>query len=282
MTPGASHLSRQLEGQVAFITGAASGIGRGIAEVLRSRGASLVIVDIDGDAASRAAAEIAGNSGAAMGLPGDVTDPSTLATAVDTALERFGGIDICVANAGVIGGPGFSERRDYSDADWDATQAVNLRGVVNTNDAVRGQMAERGRGRIINIASHGGRAPRADGSELGTIQVPYGVSKAGVIQWTMHLALQIAKQGITVNAVCPGTLWTPMWERIAVMRSQQQARYLGMEPKDIFERQIKSTIPLGRSQTPTDIGNAVAFFASDDARIITGQALNVNGGATMN
>lgn len=275
-------LSRQLEGQVAFITGAASGIGRGIAEVLHSRGASLIIMDIDGDAASQAAAEIAGNGGAAMGLSGDVTDSSTLTIAVDTALDRFGAIDICVANAGVIGGPGFSDRRDYSDADWDATQAVNLRGVVNTNDAVRGHMAERGGGRIINIASHGGRAPRGDGSELGSIQVPYGVSKAGVIQWTMHLALQIAIHGITVNAVCPGTLWTPMWERIGVMRSQQQPRYRGMDSKEIFNRLIKSAVPLGRPQTPTDIGNAVAFLASDDARIITGQALNVNGGATMN
>ncbi len=282
MTADRAILSRQLEGQVALITGAASGIGRGIAEVLHSRGASLVIVDIDGDAARQAAAEIAGNGGAAMGLSGDVTDPSTLATAVDTALERFGEIDICIANAGVIGGPGFSDRRDYSDADWDATQAVNLRGVVNTNDAVRPHMAERGSGRIINIASHGGRAPRGDGSELGSIQVPYGVSKAGVIQWTMHLALQIAKHGITVNAVCPGTLWTPMWQRIAVMRSQQQARYLGMDSKEIFDRQIQGSVPLGRPQTPTDIGNAVAFLASDDARIITGQALNVNGGATMN
>jgi NAD(P)-dependent dehydrogenase (short-subunit alcohol dehydrogenase family) len=282
MTTAGPHLSRQLEGQVVFITGAASGIGRGIAEVLHSRGASLVIVDIDGDAAAQAASEIAGNSGAALGLAGDVTDSSTLTSAVDAALSRFGEIDICVANAGVIGGPGFTERRDYSDIDWDATQAVNLRGVVNTNDAVRGHMAERGRGRIINIASHGGRAPRGDGSELGTIQVPYGVSKAGVIQWTMHLALQIAKHGITVNAVCPGTLWTPMWERIAIMRSQQQTRYLGMDSKDIFDEQIKGTVPLGRPQTPIDIGNAVAFFASDDARIITGQALNVNGGATMN
>ncbi len=282
MTTAGPHLSRQLEGKVAFLTGAASGIGRGIAEVLYSRGASLVIVDIDGDAASKTAGEIAGDSGAALGLGGDVTDIGTLSAAVDSALERFGEVDICVANAGVIGGPGFTERRDYDDSDWDATQSVNLRGVVNTNDAVRGHMAERGSGRIINIASHGGRAPRGEGSELGTIQVPYGVSKAGVIQWSMHLALQVAQHGITVNAVCPGTLWTPMWERIAIMRSQQQARYLGMDAKEIFEKQIKSGVPLGRPQTPTDIGNAVAFLASNDARIITGQALNVNGGATMN
>jgi NAD(P)-dependent dehydrogenase (short-subunit alcohol dehydrogenase family) len=275
-------LSRQLEGNVAFVTGGASGIGRGIAEVLHSRGASLAIADVDGDAAERVAAEISGDGAAAIGLAANVTDRATLDAAVSKALERFGEIGICVANAGVIGGPGFTERRDYNDDDWEATHRVNLRGIVNTNDAVRGHMAERGSGRIINIASHGGRAPRGDAGGLGSVQVPYGVSKAGVIQWTMHLALQVARHGITANAVCPGTLWTPMWERIAKMRSRHQEIYKGMEPKDIFEAQVAGTIPLGRPQTPKDIGNAVAFLVSDDARIITGQALNVNGGAMMN
>ncbi|NQW16576.1 MAG: SDR family oxidoreductase [Chloroflexi bacterium] len=282
MSGAGAVVSRQLEGRVALVTGAASGIGRGIAEVLHSRGASLVLVDINKQAAESAANEIAGEGSAAIGLFADVTDPSTLASAVDSALERFGEIDICVANAGVIGGPGFTERRDYNDDDWDATHSVNVRGVVNTNDAVRPHMIEKGRGRIINIASHGGRTPRGADGGIGSVQVPYGVSKAGVIQWTMHLALQIAKHGVTVNVVCPGTLWTPMWERIAQMRSLYDSRYEGMEPNDIFDAQIKGSIPLGRPQTPTDIGDAVAFFASDDARVITGQALNVNGGAIMN
>lgn len=282
MSGAGAVLSQQLEGRVAIVTGGASGIGRGICEVLAARGALVVIADIDGAAAEAAAKELTADGGHAAGFAADVTDRASLDDVVEQVTGEHGQIDICVANAGVIGGAGFTERRDYTDDDWDATQAVNLRGVVNTNDAVKPHMIERGAGRIINIASHSGRAPRGAPGGLGDIQVPYSVSKAGVIQWTMHLALHLGQHGITVNAVCPGTLWTPMWQRIAEMRRQFDESVAGLTSKEIFDQRIADNMPLGRAQTPQDIGNAVAFLASDDARVITGQALNVNGGAMMN
>ena len=282
MSGAGAVLSQQLRGKVAIVTGGASGIGRGICTVLAARGAIIAVIDLDGEAAGVTAEEISADGSRAAHFEADVTDRASLDDAAAQVGDLYGHIDICVANAGVIAGPGFTERRDYTDEDWDATQSVNLRGVVNTNDAVKAHMIERGAGRIINIASHSGRAPRGAPGTLGAIQVPYSVSKAGVIQWTMHLALQLGQHGITVNAVCPGTLWTPMWERIANMRKRFDESVRDLSPREIFDRQIARNVPLGRPQTPEDIGSAVAFLASDDARVITGQALNVNGGATMN
>ncbi len=284
MSGAGAYLSQQLAGRVAIVTGGASGIGKGICRVLAARGALVAVVDLDGEAAGVTAEEISagGSRPDTRHFQADVTDRASLDEVVERLIGSYGHIDICVANAGVIGGPGFTERRDYTDDDWDATQSVNLRGVVNTNDAVKAHMIERGAGRIINIASHSGRAPRGGPGTLGDIQIPYSVSKAGVIQWTMHLALHLGQHGITANAVCPGTLWTPMWERIANMRRRHDESVRDLSPKEIFDRQIALNVPLGRPQTPEDIGNAVAFLASDDARVITGQALNVNGGAMMN
>ncbi|HCV28005.1 MAG TPA: hypothetical protein DGB32_06735 [Dehalococcoidia bacterium] len=146
-------------------------------------------------------------------------------------------------------------------------------------------MQERGSGRIVNIASHGGRKPRgmATGRTLG---FPYSVSKAGVIQWTHGLAIELAPFNITVNAVCPGELWTHMIRGIYTNRRNltiDHSRDLsGGGISGDFALAMQNTVPLGRGQTPRDIGNAVAFLASDDAAEITGQALNVNGGARMN
>ena len=282
MSGAGAVLSRQLAGRVAIVTGGASGIGKGICRVLAARGAMVAVVDLDGEAAGATAEEISAGEARAAHFPADVTDRASLDDVVGQVVDLYGHIDICVANAGVIAGAGFTERRDYTDDDWDATQSINLRGVVSTNDAVKAHMIERGAGRIINIASHAGRAPRGAPGSLGDSLVPYSVSKAGVIQWTMHLALQLGQHGITANAVCPGTLWTPMWERIANMRKRFDESVSDLSPREIFDRHIALNVPLGRPQTPEDIGNAVAFLAADDARVITGQALNVNGGAMMN
>jgi NAD(P)-dependent dehydrogenase (short-subunit alcohol dehydrogenase family) len=117
---------------------------------------------------------------------------------------------------------------------------------------------------------------------LGNVQAPYSVSKAAVIQWTHLLAIELAPNNITVNAVCPGTLWTPMWEAIAENRKTADPELAEFSGREVFEQSIRDRMPMGREQTPRDIGKAVAFLASDDASEITGQALNVNGGAVMN
>ncbi|MXX94054.1 MAG: SDR family oxidoreductase [Chloroflexi bacterium] len=279
----AASTSQQLDGRSALVTGGGRGIGRGISMILASRGAEVCVSDIDPANAEQVAAEINEGGGQAFATGGDVTDIDSISEVAQTAIDTFGKLDICVPNAGVIGGPGFMSRKDYIDADWDMTWDVNVRGVVNTADAVAEHMKKRMYGKIVIIASHGGRQPRGvPDVGRGSAQGPYMVSKAAAIQWTHWLAMSLGQFNINVNAVCPGRLWTPMWQAIAQNHKELNPDLADMDPREIFEMQIKGTMPLGREQTPEDIGKAVAFLASDDASEITGQALNVNGGAIMN
>lgn len=276
-------MSEQLAGKVAVVTGGGRGIGRGIALVLASRGATVAVSDLDHAAAARVAAEIEAAGGKASASTVNVTDPASIHSWTDAVITGMGQIDICVPNAGVIGAYGFADRKDYNRDDWDLTWSVNVQGMVNTADAVMPHMKSRRYGKIINIASHGGRKPRGvQDPGRGTIQAPYSVSKAAAIQWTHVLAIELGQFNINVNAVCPGRLWTPMWEAIALNHRALNPGASGLSAREIFDRNIKATMPLGREQTPEDIGKAVAFLASEDAAQITGQALNVNGGAIMN
>ncbi len=279
--PG-THMKDQLAGKVAIVTGAGRGIGRGIALVLASRGATVSVSDIDEQAAASVASEISDLGASSSSARVDVTDTGSIAAWVSQAIAEHGAIDICVPNAGVIGAAGFTERKDYSADDWSLTWGINVQGMVNTADAIAPHMKERRSGKIVNIASHGGRAPRGVAEPgRGTVQIPYGVSKAAAIQYTHHLAIELGQFNINVNAVCPGRLWTPMWESIAKNHAALSTDAKGLTPREIFDLNIKASMPLGREQTPEDIGKAVAFLASDDASEITGQALNVNGGAIM-
>ena len=274
---------QQLGGKSALVTGGGRGIGRGISMILASRGAEVCVSDIDADSAEQVAAEINEGGGNAFAAGGNVTDIDSISEVAQNAVDTFGKLDVCVPNAGVIGGPGFISRRDYIDEDWEMTWGVNVRGVVNTADAVSDHMIERRYGKIVIIASHGGREPRGVPDEgRGSAQGPYMVSKAAAIQWTHWLAMNLGRYNINVNAVCPGRLWTPMWQAIAENHKALNPDLAHVSIREIFEMQIKGTMPLGREQTPEDVGKAVAFLASDDASEITGQALNVNGGAIMN
>ncbi len=275
-------LSQQLSGKSAFVTGGGRGIGRGIALVLAERGAEVFVTDLDAEVAAAVAAEARDAGVRSDSAACDVTDAASTAKAASQAIQELGKLDICVANAGVIAAPDFLERDHYTDDDWDATFEVNIKGIVNTADAVSEHMQERRQGRIINIASHGGRQPRGPTLGLGETIVPYWVSKAGAIQWTHQLAQQMAQYNVTVNAVCPGALWTPMWEKIAASLKVLSPELAGKTAREVFDAAVDMRQPIPRPQTPEDIGRAVAFLASDDASEITGQALNVNGGAIMN
>ena len=270
----------QLETRVALVTGAAQGIGRGIALVLASRGAVVAVSDVNRDGARAVAREVEAAGGRAFPTGGDVTDAGSMLAVASEMVEREGRIDICVANAGVVGSEGYEDRKAHTLDDWDLTFEVNVKGLVNTIDAVVPQMKARRSGKIVTIASHAGRTPRGS-SQDHTASVPYSVSKAAAIQLTHWLAVHLAPYDINVNAVCPGTLWTPMWERIARSRRLDDTALQDLSPREVFDWFIESRVPLGRPQTPEDIGNAVAFLVSDDASEITGQALNVNGGAVM-
>jgi NAD(P)-dependent dehydrogenase (short-subunit alcohol dehydrogenase family) len=273
-------LSGQLAGKIAFVTGAGRGIGRGIALVLAERGAAVCVSDISSGDCESVAGEIRQTGGKALAAPADVTDPTSVANAAKTTIKRLGRVDIAVCNAGVIGARGFETRDRYNEDDWDATYNVNVRGLVHTADAVAPHMKERRYGKIINIASQGGRAPRGVRLVANTI-TPYLVSKAAAIQWTHALAIELGPYNINVNCVCPGLLWTPMFEKIAQQNIAADPSLKGKTPKEVFDMGVKARVPLGRPQTPLDVGRAVAFLVSDDASEITGQALNVNGGAVM-
>ena len=277
----AHRLSRQLAGKSAFVTGGGRGIGRGIALVLAERGADVFVTDLDGDSAAKVDAEVSATGRKSGSTPSNVTDKASIAEAAQKAVSELGKIDICVANAGVLGSPGLENRDHYVEEDWEVTYQVNVKGLANTADAVWEHMCERRQGRIVNIASQGGRAPRGPRLGIGEPLVPYWVSKSAAIQWTHMLAQQLGPFNITVNAVCPGTLWTPMWEKIALSVRGSNPDFADTDPYEIFMDSVKARQPLPRPQTPEDIGRAVAFFASDDASEINGQALNVNGGGIM-
>ena len=264
-----------LTDRVVIVTGAGRGIGRGIAMVMARCGAAVVVADLNHDDASGVAAEIAGMGRESMALRVDVTDQDEVDALAASVIERFGRIDALVNNAGIIAAPGWEDREQPSEEDWDMLYEVNVKGVARVTEAVLPHMRERRYGKIVNIASIAGRI----GS---TTSGPYSVSKASVINYTQFTALSQAPYGINANAVCPGLLWTPLWRRIAVRHGVHRDEDKGMTAREVFDKYVQERIPLGREQTPEDIGNAVAFLASDAARNITGQALNVSGGSHIN
>ena len=265
----------QLEDRIALVTGGARGLGKGIAHVLAERGAEVAVCDINMDGAQQTAEEIENIGRKAKAYMVDVTSQDQLREIVEAALFDFGRIDILVNAAGVIGAPGFEDTTTSREEDWDLTFDVNVKGTALTSDAVSPHMKGRRFGKIVNIASHAGRGGGGGGGA-------YGASKAAVIHLTQSYAMDLAPFNINVNVVCPGTIWTPMWERIAVRAKRNNPEQRHLTPREIFDDAILERCPLGREQTPEDIGKAVAFFASDDAMNITGQSLNVNGGTRMN
>lgn len=262
----------RLDGKVAIVTGGGRGIGRGIAQVLVREGAAVVIADIDIANAERTADELRAEGRQALAVRVDVTDPASADAGVKAALAVFGRIDILVNNAGVVGehvGGG-----SITLEDWDRCYEVNVKGTWIMSRAVVELFKAQGGGKIVNIASIAGRRG-------GAGLAHYSASKAAVINLTQSLARDLGRHNITVNAVCPGLLWTDMWRHLEA-RIGRDARPEVVEQRRIFERYIAERCPLGREQTPEDVGYAVAFFASDEARNITGQALNVDGGIEMN
>jgi NAD(P)-dependent dehydrogenase (short-subunit alcohol dehydrogenase family) len=267
----------RLEGRVALVTGGARGIGAGIARCLAADGASIGIVDIDRVEAEKTAASLGGG---ALGLEADVSQEAEIAKATDRVVREFGGLDILVNNAGAasgredisqFGGSGFE---NHTQEAWDSVVANNLRTTFAGSKAGIPHLKASGGGSIINIASIAGLMPSPD--------LPsYGAAKAGVIHLTRTLALELAPHDIRVNAICPGFLWTRAWEVVAALTKLNRPELADVELHDIFLAAVKTGVPLGREQTPEDIGKLTAFLASEDARNITGQEIKVDGGITL-
>jgi meso-butanediol dehydrogenase / (S,S)-butanediol dehydrogenase / diacetyl reductase len=248
-------VSASLDGKVALVTGGASGIGAGIARVLAAAGARVAVGDLDADGASAAGG---------LGVRLDVTDRSSVDEAVTRVEQELGPVDVLVNNAGVSSVTPFVE---ISDADWDRLMAVNLRGVLVVSQRVLPSMLERRSGRIINISSMAGKEGLPNLAH-------YCATKFGVIGLTQSLAKEVADRDVTVNAVCPGVVRTPLWDDPGTGILRQLDGENGWQA-------FVSGIPLGRPQSAEDIGHACAYLASGAAANITGEALNVSGGQQM-
>jgi 2-hydroxycyclohexanecarboxyl-CoA dehydrogenase len=244
-----------LDGSVALVTGAARGIGAAIAHRLADAGATVVVADLDGDAAASTAGTLAGK---AIGLAIDVSSSASVASALARVRAEVGPPDILVNNAGIDVIKPFV---DSTEDEWDRIIAVNLKGPINCSRAVLDAMIERKSGRIVNIASDAGRVGSSG-------EAVYSATKGGVIAFTKTLAREAARHGITVNCVCPGPTETALLGQVA---EYSQKLYEG----------LSRAIPLGRTAQPDDIAPAVAFLASPEAGYITGQTLSVSGGLTM-
>jgi meso-butanediol dehydrogenase/(S,S)-butanediol dehydrogenase/diacetyl reductase len=261
----------ELNDRVAIVTGGGRGIGRGIVLALADAGAAVAIGDVDLESAEATAKDVSTRGRRSLVVPMDVTDPDSVREAVERIRAELGAIDILVNNAGVV--------QDHvgaavTEEDFDRCYQVNLKGIWNATRAVLEHFRQGSGGRIVNIASIAGR--KGDNP-----LTPYSASKAAAISLTQSLAAELGPEGINVNAVCPGLLWTPMWEKLeGIFRRSDDPELVG--ERAAFDGFIQSACPLRREQTPEDIGHAVVFLVSDGARNITGQALNVDGGIEMN
>lgn len=251
----------KLKNKVAIVTGAAGGIGRAIAQRYTREGARVVVADIDAEAAEKVAKEI-GNG--AIALRFDCTSQHSIDELVDSVVKKAGGIDILVNNAGVIS---IAPLEDVSREEFARVFAVNVEGLLFTLQAVAAQMVRRGRGgKIINMASNASRR----GEELAVV---YCASKAAVMSITQSAALRLIKERINVNAIAPGEIDTPMWDKI----DREFGRYSGLQPGET-KRTITQTIPYGRMGKPEDLVGVAVFLASDDSDYVVGQTYDVNGG----
>ncbi len=263
----------RLQGKVAVVTGGGSGIGEGIAMCMAREGADVAIPDIQEGNAQHVAREVEKLGRKALAMRCDVTRTADVQASLDRVRAALGRIDVLVNNAGMASAPGMPFTNN-SEEDWDRTYAVNLKSVFLCCKAIAPHFIERRSGRIINIASIAG--PLA-----ALTMPPYSVAKGGVITFTRVIAKELAPYGITVNAICPGVLWTAFWEGLAKYIADTNPAFKGMSPRQVFDKRVSDVIPMKREQTPEDIGWAAVFLASDQARNITGQALNVDGGSVM-
>lgn len=251
----------RLDGKVALVTGASSGLGRAAALRFVREGARVVLGDLDSAGGAQTLAELSPELRPnAFFQTLDVSREEDCQAAVDAAVQRWGQLDIALANAG-IGAPGFLAV--LSRADWDRVLAVNLTGVFLTTRCAFRAMRAKG-GSLLVMSSVAG----LEGTpSLGA----YGASKAGVLQLMKTLALEGARFGIRANAICPAWTDTPMVDAFI--------KTMGLTPEAGRERLLKD-IPLGRLATPSDVANACLYLASDEASFITGITLPVDGGHT--
>lgn len=247
----------EMTGRVALVTGAGQGMGRAVAVMLAERGARIAVNDVNPEAAAAAVSELRTAGAEAIAVPGDVTDAAAVREMVAAPVAAWGGLHILVNNAGVLRP---TKVADIPEAEWDWVIAVNLKGTFLCSQAALPAMRAAGWGRIINFSSTAGKNVSTVGG------AHYTAAKAGILGFTRHLAKEVAADGITVNAVCPGLIDTEM-----VRATIDDARV------EAYAR----SFPIPRLGRPEEVADLVVFLASDRAAYITGASLDINGGDLM-
>jgi 3-oxoacyl-[acyl-carrier protein] reductase len=250
----------RLKDKVAIVTGGGVGIGRAYCHGLAREGAKVVVADIQEAEAKKVAGEIQQRGGEAFAVPVDVTSTEKTRAMADAALEKYGGIDVLVNNAALYSAIKKKSFAEITEEEWDRVMAVNVKGLFLCVQAVHPAMKRRGKGKIINISS---------GTVIGGTPffLHYVTSKAGVIGFTRALARELGGDNISVNAITPGlTISGPQQEGV-------------LTPEQLLDRRKKRSFQ--RDQKPDDLVGTIVFLASDDSDFITGQTINVDGGANM-
>ncbi|MFE9461908.1 SDR family NAD(P)-dependent oxidoreductase [Streptomyces californicus] len=245
-------------GQVAFVTGASSGMGLATARAFAGAGAAVALVDVDEDAVNAAAQQLAADGHRALALVCDVTDEDQVAAAVDRTVEIFGRLDMAYNNAGIM--PPSTDAAEEDAEQFDRVQDVNLRGVWASVKHELRHMRARGSGAIVNCSSLGGLVGNPG-------RAAYHAAKHGVIGLTRSVALEYGSRGVRVNAVCPGTISTPMVDAM-------------VEGGELDRSRAEAGQAIGRLGTADEIAQAVLWLCSDGASYVTGVALPVDGGYT--
>jgi len=256
----------RLEDKVTVVTGGGSGIGAEICRTFAAEGAVIAVTDLRGAEAKAIAEEIRDSGGRAGAWQLDVSNRTAVEHVADQIEAQLGHMTIWVNNAGVSYITPFLE---CTDKIWDQTHRVNMKGTFLGCQAALRRMIPGRKGVILNMASQSGKVGNSH-------YAAYCASKFGIIGLTQSLAVEFARDGIRVNALCPGVVFTPMWESML----EDYARKKKIKPEDV-RPYIEDKIPMGRLCTPEDVARAAVFLASVDAAYITGQAINISGGNVM-
>jgi sorbitol-6-phosphate 2-dehydrogenase len=257
----------RLINRVAVVTGGGRGIGAEICRAFAREGAKVAVTDLRRETAEQVAGEIRASGAHALAWDFDVANREAVGKAADEIEQQLGALDIWVNNAGISRVIPFL---DCTDELWDQILQVNLKGTfIGCQVAIR-RMLPRKRGVILNMSSQSGKAGNSH-------YAAYCASKFGVIGLTQSLALEFAKDGIRVNALCPGAVFTSLWDD---QHKEEYARKRNMRPEEV-EPYLAGKVPVGRLCTPQDIAGMAVFLATDEAEFITGQAINISGGLVM-